>query len=69
MSFPKDFYWGGATASNQCEGAWNTDGKGQSCADHFTAGTVDTPRMFTDDIREGLRRLGQFISKIEGERA
>lgn len=54
MSFPKGFFWGGATASNQCEGAWNVDGKGESCADHFTAGTVDTPRMFTEDIREGL---------------
>ena len=54
MSFPKGFFWGGATASNQCEGAWNIDGKGESCADHFTAGTVDTPRMFTEVIREGL---------------
>ena len=28
MSFPKDFYWGGATAANQCEGAYNVDGRG-----------------------------------------
>ena len=28
MSYPKDFLWGGATASYQCEGAWNEDGKG-----------------------------------------
>ena len=27
-SFPKDFLWGGATAANQCEGAWQADGKG-----------------------------------------
>ena len=54
MAFPKGFYWGGATASNQCEGAWNVDGKGESCADHFTAGSVDTPRMFTENIEEGL---------------
>ena len=26
----KDFLWGGATAANQCEGAWNVDGKGVS---------------------------------------
>ena len=26
--FPKDFLWGGATAANQCEGAYNEDGKG-----------------------------------------
>ena len=25
--------WGGATAANQCEGAWNIDGKGISIAD------------------------------------
>ena len=28
MSFPKNFYWGGATAANQCEGGWNEGGKG-----------------------------------------
>lgn len=30
---PKDFLWGGATAANQCEGAWDVDGKGPSMAD------------------------------------
>ena len=25
--FPKDFYWGGAIAANQCEGAVLEDGK------------------------------------------
>ncbi|MBQ6333795.1 MAG: 6-phospho-beta-glucosidase [Erysipelotrichaceae bacterium] len=33
MGFPKDFLWGGATAANQCEGAWNEDGKGLSTVD------------------------------------
>lgn len=28
MSFPKNFYWGGATAANQCEGGWNEGGRG-----------------------------------------
>ena len=32
-SFPDGFLWGGATAANQCEGAWNEGGKGPSCAD------------------------------------
>ncbi len=27
MSFPKNFYWGGATAANQCEGGWNEGGR------------------------------------------
>lgn len=31
--FRKDFLWGGATAANQCEGAWDVDGKGPSMAD------------------------------------
>lgn len=31
--FPEGFLWGGAIAANQCEGAWNTDGKGMSVAD------------------------------------
>lgn len=26
--FPKNFLWGGAVAANQCEGAYNEDGKG-----------------------------------------
>lgn len=29
----KDFLWGGALAANQCEGAYNVDGKGMSIAD------------------------------------
>lgn len=33
MSFPKNFFWGGAVAANQVEGAWNLDGKGPSVAD------------------------------------
>lgn len=48
--FPKNFLWGGATAANQCEGGWNADGKGDSTADHITAGTVSLPREYTDAI-------------------
>ena len=33
MAFPKNFLWGGATAANQCEGAWDVDGKGLSTVD------------------------------------
>lgn len=36
MSFPKGFFWGGALAANQVEGAWNVDGKGPSVADVAT---------------------------------
>ena len=31
--FPNDFLWGGATAANQLEGAYNEGGKGLSTAD------------------------------------
>ena len=31
-TFPKDFLWGGATAANQVEGAWNEAGKGLTTA-------------------------------------
>jgi len=33
MKFPNNFLWGGATAANQCEGAYNEGGKGLSIAD------------------------------------
>jgi 6-phospho-beta-glucosidase len=36
--FPIDFLWGGATAANQCEGAYNEDGKGLSISDVQTCG-------------------------------
>ena len=58
MSFPEGFYWGGATASNQCEGAWNEDGKGESCADHFTAGTKE--KMMKSRIRKALIITGKY---------
>lgn len=37
--FPEDFLWGGATAANQLEGAWNVDGKGISISDICTGGS------------------------------
>lgn len=36
MSFPKGFFWGGALAANQVEGAWKEGGKGPSVADVAT---------------------------------
>lgn len=48
--FPNDFYWGASTAANQCEGAWNIDGKGISIADCLTKGSMTEPRKITLDI-------------------
>lgn len=47
MSFPKGFYWGGATAANQYEGGWNEGGRGLAMTDVTTGGTKDTPRYVT----------------------
>ncbi len=38
MSFPNNFLWGGALAANQCEGAYNEDGKGLSQQDVMPKG-------------------------------
>lgn len=51
-SFPKNFLWGAASAANQCEGAWNTEGKGISISDVMTSGTHKEPRRITPVIDE-----------------
>ena len=48
--FREDFLWGGATAANQFEGAWDVDGKGASVSDMCTNGTKDTPKRITTTI-------------------
>ena len=53
MAFQKDFLWGGATAANQLEGAWNIDGKGISCSDICTGGSHTTPKRITPELEEG----------------
>ncbi len=45
--FPDNFLWGGATAANQCEGAYNIDGKGLSIADICTGGTHHVSKRIT----------------------
>ena len=50
--FPKNFLWGGATAANQLEGAWNVDGKGPSVSDHNRAGSLHKPRVIDFELKE-----------------
>ena len=52
MGFPKDFLWGGATAANQLEGAYNEDGKGLSIADVVSAGSLHCERENTLSVKE-----------------
>ncbi len=51
--FPEGFLWGGATAANQIEGAWNLDGKGPSTMDYITGGNNTTPRKITPEFVPG----------------
>lgn len=43
MAFPKEFLWGGAVAANQCEGAYNKDGKGLDIQDIMPRGIKGAP--------------------------
>ena len=50
---PAGFLCGGAVAANQCEGAYDADGKGLSTADCMTAGSRAVRRAYTDGIVDG----------------
>lgn len=52
MYFPNNFLWGGATAANQCEGAYLEDGKGLSIQDVLPKGfKVITPEPTPDNLK------------------
>lgn len=52
--FPEGFLWGGATAANQCEGAWNEGGRGLANVDVIPHG----PRRFA--VMAGEDRMLDF---------
>ena len=54
MSFPADFLWGGATAANQCEGAFDLDGRGLANVDVIPNGPY---RRF---VTSGERQMRDF---------
>ncbi|MGG6796215.1 UNVERIFIED_CONTAM: 6-phospho-beta-glucosidase [Streptococcus canis] len=56
--FPKDFLWGGATAANQYEGAWDQGGRGPA--------TSDTARAVAPEERKNMG--GEFTTPMNRER-
>lgn len=59
-SFPKDFLWGGAVAANQCEGAYNVDGKGLSVQDLLPKGIAGERKgiITTEPTSDNLKLQG-----------
>ena len=51
--FPENFFWGGAIAANQVEGAWDVDGKGASVPDVVTGGAHGVPRRVEPSFDSG----------------
>lgn len=68
----QDFLWGGATAANQCEGAWDADGKGVSVADICTGGKYGQSKRITPVLEpetlypshEAIRHYERFREDI-----
>ena len=75
--FPENFLWGGAVAANQCEGAYNEDGKGLSIQDVMPRGikgartaapTEDNMKLTAVDFyhryKEDIRLLAEMGFKV-----
>jgi len=54
--FPKGFLWGGAVAANQCEGAYNEDGKGLSTQDIASKGI--TGKITQEPTDDNMKLIG-----------
>lgn len=52
--FPDNFYWGGAVAANQCEGAYLENGKGESTQDHVGAAAFNKTRIVYENIEQDI---------------
>jgi len=55
-SFPEGFLWGGAVAANQCEGAYNEDGKGLSTQDIAPKGIVGP--LTEEPTKDNMKLMG-----------
>lgn len=66
--FPKDFLWGGATAANQFEGAWNVDGRGPATSDTSRAVAPEERKSMGSEFNSPMTRakLDAALNDIEG---
>ncbi len=77
MRFPEGFLWGGAVAANQCEGAYNEDGKGLSIQDIMPNGisgpitkepTEDNLKLIGNDFyhryKEDIKLMAEMGFKV-----
>ncbi|SFD36520.1 glycoside hydrolase family 1 protein [Clostridium uliginosum] len=55
-NFPENFLWGGAIAANQCEGAYNVDGKGLSVQDVAPRGIKAGPTL--EPTQDNMKLIG-----------
>ena len=60
--FPDGFLWGGATAANQIEGAWNEGGRGPATSDFVR---IVTKKMRDEEPKEFDERLPHNASTRE----
>lgn len=67
MYFPDNFLWGGATAANQCEGAYDEDGKGLSIQDVLPHGfKVITEEPTADNLKlKGIDHYHRYAEDIK----
>lgn len=70
--FPSDFMWGGAIAANQCEGAWDIDGKGWCIADiNEFRDDIDITKKYNDEVsstfvKEAMESKTRIFPKRRG---
>ena len=69
MAFRSDFLWGGATAANQIEGAYQVDGRGLTTMDTLTVGDAHHPRQITYQTADGRVLKDERLAAVpEGAR-
>ena len=64
MGFRSDFLWGGATAANQIEGAFQVGGRGLTTMDTLTVGDATTPRRITYKTLDGKVCKDERLAKV-----